>query len=91
MFISRNEKEQINDNIKDIVKSLSNLNTALTYLSAKVKVLENAKPEAKPKKPRKKWTMSAEGRAKVSAAVKARHELKKLEKQNATSVSTTSI
>ena len=91
MFISRNEKEQINVNIKDIVRSLSNLNTALTYLSAKVKVLENAKPEPKPKKPRKKWTMSAEGRAKVSAAVKARHEQKKLEKQNATSVSTTSI
>jgi len=91
MFISRSEKDQINTSIKDIVKNLSNLNNQLTYLSAKVKVLENVKPEPKPKKPRKKWTMSAEGRAKVSAAVKARHAQKQLEKQNATSISTTSI
>jgi hypothetical protein len=61
----------------------------MLYLSGKIKALEGGKTS--PKKPRKQSTMSAEGRARIGAAVKAYHAKKKLEKENATSISTTSI
>jgi hypothetical protein len=89
MFISRNEKEQIVKDIKVLAELISGINTELTYLTAKIKVLESAKAEPKP--PRKKHTMSPETRAKMSQMMKERHAKYKEEKQNATSISTTSI
>jgi hypothetical protein len=89
MFISSTEKINIQNAIENLRFSLADANTEILYLKAKIKVLEGKTPEAK--KPRKKSTISAEGRARIGAAVKAYHAKKKLEKQNATSISTTSI
>ena len=85
MFISKSEKEHLTNDVINLAKLISGLNVSLMQLSLRVDDLE--KPAPKVKKPHKKWTMSAEGRANVSAAVKARHAKKKLEKQNAASVS----
>jgi hypothetical protein len=89
MFISNAEKINIQNAIESLRFSLADANTEILYLKAKIKVLEGKTPEAK--KPRKQSTMSAEGRARIGAAVKAYHAKKKLEKENATSISTTSI
>lgn len=89
MFISKKEKNDMNEYIKQMSKICDEMKTNMLYLIARVKVLEGEKTP--PKKPRKQSTMSAEGRAKISAAVKAYHAKKKLERENATSISTTSI
>jgi hypothetical protein len=89
MFISSTEKINIQNAIESLRFSLADANTEILYLKAKIKVLEGKTPEAK--KPRKKSTISAEGRARIGAAVKAYHAKKKLEKENVTSISTTSI
>ena len=89
MFISSTEKINIQNAIESLRFSLADANTEILYLKAKVKALEGKAPEAK--KPKKQSTMSAEGRARIGAAVKAYHAKKKLEKENATSISTTSI
>ena len=91
MFISKVEKLKLISSMMDLTATVHQLDTEIIFLKAKLKTLESQPKEVKPKKPRKKWTMSAEGRAKVSAAVKARHAQKQLEKQNATSISTTSV
>ena len=89
MFISTKEKNQIEEALKGLCIRIEHLSTEMLYLSGKIKALEGEKTP--PKKPRKQSTMSAEGRARIGAAVKAYHAKKKLEKQNATSISTTSI
>jgi hypothetical protein len=89
MFISTKEKNQIEEALKGLCIRIEHLSTEMFYLSGKIKALEGEKTP--PKKPRKQSTMSAEGRARISAAVKAYHAKKKLEKENATSISTTSI
>lgn len=89
MFISKAEKINIQNAIEGLRFSLADANTEILYLKAKIKVLEGKAPETK--KPRKKHTMSPEVRAKMSQIMKDRHAKKKLEKQNATSISTTSI
>jgi len=89
MFISKLEKRGIEVSIKVLESVVEKLRLEVVYLSAKVKTLENNAPKAK--KPRKKSTISAEGRARIGAAVKAYHAKKKLERENATSISTTSI
>lgn len=89
MFISKKEKIQIAEALKAICTRIEHLSTEMLYLSGKIKALEGGKTPSK--KPRKQSTMSAEGRARISAAVKAYHAKKKLEKENATSISTTSI
>ena len=89
MFISTKEKNQIEEAIKGLCVRIEHLSTEMLYLSGKIKALEGGKTP--PKKPRKKSIMTAESRAKISAAVRARHAKKKLEKENATSISTTSI
>jgi len=89
MFISSKEKINIQNAIESLRFSLADANTEILYLKAKVKALEGKAPETK--KPRKKHTMSPEVRAKMSQIMKARHAKKKLEKENATSISTTSI
>ena len=89
MFISSTEKINIQNAIESLRFSLADANTEILYLKAKIKVLEGKK--APPKKPKKQSTMSAEGRARIGAAVKAYHAKKKLERENATSISTTSI
>ena len=88
MFISNAEKNQMRESITFLLGETSRLKSEVLFLTAKIKVLEGKTP---PKKPRKQSTMSAEGRARIGAAVKAYHAKKKLEKQNATSISTTSI
>jgi hypothetical protein len=88
MFISKKEKTQIEEALKAICMRLEYLSNDFLYLSGKVKALEGGKTPSK--KPRKQSTMSAEGRARIGAAVKAYHAKKKLEKENATSISTTS-
>ena len=87
MFISKKEKTQIEEALKAICMRLEYLSNDFLYLSGKVKALEGGKTPSK--KSRKQSTMSAEGRARIGAAVKAYHAKKKLEKENATSISTT--
>jgi hypothetical protein len=89
MFISKAEKINIQNAIEGLRFSLADANTEILYLKAKIKVLEGKTTE--PKKPRKKHTMSPEGRARMSQMMKDRHAKNKLEKANATSISTTSI
>ena len=89
MFISTKEKQALFEKIRVINLNISFLMSENTWLKARVKVLEGGKTPSK--KPRKQSTMSAEGRARIGAAVKAYHAKKKLEKENATSISTTSI
>jgi hypothetical protein len=89
MFISNTERVQLRKDLDQMSKLFNDMNNDMIYLIARIKVLESKAPEAK--KPRKQSTMSAEGRARIGAAVKAYHAKKKLEKENATSISTTSI
>ena len=89
MFISKAEKINIQNAIESLRFSLADANNEILYLKAKIKVLEGKTTE--PKKPRKKHTMSPEGRARMSQMMKDRHAKNKLEKANATSISTTSI
>ena len=89
MFISNADKQYLIDQVKALVKDMSLAASEITVLKAKIKVLEGKVLE--PKKPRKKHTMTPEGRARMSQMMKDRHAKNKLEKQNANSVSTTSI
>ena len=89
MFISSKEKSQIEEALKGLCIRIEHLSTEMLYLSGKIKALEGEKTP--PKKPRKKRTMTPESRAKMSQMMKDRHAKNKLEKQNANSVSTTSI
>jgi hypothetical protein len=89
MFISNTERVQLRKDLDQMSKLFNDMNNDMIYLIARIKVLESKTPETK--KPRKPSTMSAEGRARIGAAVKAYHAKKKLEKENATSISTTSI
>jgi shikimate kinase len=89
MFISNTEKVQLRKDLDQMSRLFKDMNNDMIYLIARVKVLEGAKQEDK--KPRKKHTMSPETRAKMSQMMKERHAKYKEEKQNATSVSTTSI
>jgi len=86
MFISKKEKTQIQEALKAICMRLEYLSDEYLYITGKMKALEGGKTPSK-----KKSGMTPEGRARVSAAVKAYHAKKKLEKQNATSISATSI
>jgi hypothetical protein len=86
MFISNDERIQLRKDLDQMSKLFNDMSNDMIYLIARIKVLEHGKKVAK-----KTSGMTPEGRAKVSAAVKAYHAKKKLEKQNATSISTTSI
>jgi len=89
MFISNTERVQLRKDLDQMSKLFNEMNNDMIYLIARVKALEGKTPE--PKKPRKKRTMTPEGRAKMSQMMKDRHAKNKLEMQNANSVSTTSI
>jgi len=97
MFISRAEKEQFQNLLELIQKQIASVKNDIsnqqdlisshrTVISTLITQLEAIKNPTKPKR-----TMSPEGRAKMSRIMKERHAKNKLEKQNATSVSTTSI
>ena len=73
MFISKLEKKGIENSIKVLESVVEKLRFEVIYLSAKVKILEEDEPK-------KKRTMSAEGRAKMSQMMKERHAKMKLEK-----------
>jgi hypothetical protein len=89
MFISNTEKVQLRKDLDQMSRLFKDMNNDMIYLIARVKVLEGEKTP--PKKPRKKHTMTPEGRARMSQMMKDRHAKNKLEKANATSISTTSI
>lgn len=89
MFISNVEKQGMETSIKVLESVVEKLRLEVVYLSAKVKALEGKTPKIKT--PNKQSTMSAERRARIGAAVKAYHAKKKLDKQNATSISTASV
>jgi hypothetical protein len=82
MFISSKEKNQIHVALNAICLRLEHLSDDITYISGKIKALEGNKTK-------KKRTMSPEGRAKMSQMMKDRHAKNKLEKEYATSISTT--
>jgi len=86
MFISNTERIQLRKDLDQMSRLFNDMNNDMVYLIARIKVLEGGKTP-----PKKKKGMTPEGRARVSAAVKAYHAKKKLEKENATSISTTSI
>ena len=86
MFILSKEKNQITEALKALCMRIEYLSNNVLYLSGKMKALEGKATE--PKKPRKKHTMTPEGRAKMSQMMKDRHAKNKLEKQNANSIST---
>lgn len=86
MFISQADKKRIEQSIMDLLAVTDRLNNQVFYLSAKIKVLEGVGKE-----PKKKRTMSPEGRAKMSKIMKERHAKNKLEKENGNSVSTTGV
>jgi hypothetical protein len=77
MFISRAEKQNIEQNILNLLGMVDKLKSDVVYLTAKVKVLEGSKQE-----PKKKRGMSPENRAKLSKMMKDRHAKKKLDAQN---------
>ena len=83
MFISRADKDRIEQNIRGLMMSIERLNNEIVYLTARIKLLEGSKQE-----PKKKRTMSPEGRAKMSQIMKERHAKNKLEKENGNSIST---
>ena len=89
MFISKIEKLKLITGMMDLMATVQKLDSEVIFLKAKIKAFEGGKTP--PKKPRKKSTMTAESRAKISAAVRARHAKKKLERENVTSISTKSI
>jgi hypothetical protein len=97
MFISRAEKEQFQNLLELIQKQIASVKNDIsnqrdlishhrTVISTLITQLEAIKTPTKPTR-----TMSPEGRAKMSRIMKERHAKNKLEKQNATSVSPTSI
>jgi len=70
MFISKSEKEQLQNDIKSLADLVQDLSVEITYLRALVKV-EKAPKEAK--KERKKAVWTPEMKAKRSAYMKAWH------------------
>jgi hypothetical protein len=76
MFISNLEKENIHTGMLNLHSDLAKLKTDLLVLTAKIKVLEEKKPEvAKPA--RKKKAMTAAQKAKQRQYQKAYNERKK--------------
>jgi len=84
MFISKIEKLKLISGMMDLVATVQKLDNEVIYLKGKLKVLEGGGEK-------RKRTMSPEGKAKMSRIMKERHAQKKLEKENATSISTTSV
>ena len=80
MFISNEEKRNINQSIKKTNDALAKALVDITMLTARIKVLEGKKAEEpKPvKKPKKKLT--AAQKKKQSEYMKAYHQRKRLEK-----------
>jgi hypothetical protein len=86
MFISNTERVQLRKDLDQMSKLFNDMNNDMIYLIARIKVLEGEKNP-----PKRKRTMTPEGKAKMSQMMKDRHAKKKLERENATSISTTSI
>ena len=84
MFISNTERVQLRKDLDQMSKLFNDMNNDMIYLIARIKVLEGEKNP-----PKRKRTMTPEGKAKMSQMMKDRHAKKKLEEQNASSISTT--
>jgi hypothetical protein len=84
MFISNTERIQLRKDLDQMSKLFNDMNNDMIYLIARIKVLEGEKNP-----PKRKRTMTPEGKAKMSQMMKDRHAKKKLEEQNASSISTT--
>jgi len=76
MFISNLEKENIHTGMLNLHSEVAKLKTDLLVLTAKIKVLEERKPEAT-KPARKKKPMTAAQKAKQRQYQKAYNERKK--------------
>ena len=83
MFISRNEKLYIERSITDLFATVEKLKTEVIFLTAKIKVLENIDKE----KIAERIKIQKDKQREYNRRYKAK---KKLEKENATSISTTS-
>lgn len=79
MFISNSERIQLRKDLDQMSKLFNDMNSDMIYLIARVKVLEGGKTP-----PKKKRTMSPEGKAKMSQMMKDRHAKKKLDAQETT-------
>lgn len=86
MFISNTERVQLRKDLDQMSKLFNDMNNDMIYLIARIKVLEGEKNP-----PKRKRTMTPEGKAKMSQMMKDRHAKKKLEEQNANRISATSI
>ena len=84
MFISNTERIQLRKDLDQMSKLFNDMNNDMIYLIARIKVLEGEKNP-----PKRKRTMTPEGKAKMSQMMKDRHAKKKLEEQNANSINTT--
>ena len=84
MFILKNEKLYIEQSITDLFATVEKLKTEVIFLAAKVKVLENIDKEKIEEKIRQRKEKQRDYMRRYKAK-------KKLEKQNATSISATSI
>lgn len=87
MFISRADKDRIEQSIMDLLVATDRLNNEVLYLSAKIKVLEAKKI----KQPKVKKQMTEAQRAKQREYAKRYQAKKRMEKKNGNSVSTPSV
>jgi hypothetical protein len=96
MFISKAEKKQLQNTFELLQTQMKMVKNDISIQRELInnhrelikKLIVQLEP---PKKPRKKHTMSPETRARMSQMMKDRHAKNRLEKQNANSVSTTSV
>jgi hypothetical protein len=96
MFFSKAEKMQIQNTFELLqaqIKMVKNdISMQREFIDNQREIIKKILVQLEPpKKPRKKHTMSPEGRAKMSQMMKDRHAKKKLEAQNGNSVGTTSV
>jgi hypothetical protein len=96
MFISKAEKKQLQNTFELLqaqIKMVKNdISMQREFIDNQREIIKKILVQLEPpKKPRKKHTMTPEGRARMSQMMKDRHAKIKMEKQNANSVSTTSV
>jgi len=84
MFISNLEKKQMQESITFLLAETSRVKSEILYLTAKIKALEGKKPA-----PKKKLTEAQRARQREYA--KKYQAKKRMEKKNATSISTTGV
>jgi hypothetical protein len=87
MFISRADKDRIEQSIRGLLMATDRLNNEVVYLNAKIKALEANRV----KQPKAKKQMTEAQRAKQREYAKRYQAKKRMEKKNGNSVSTPSV